>query len=249
MIAHNSARLDHYCMQETPIRSSPMTAFLDGILITGIDNSPELTVGKLIDRLQEQLRGTGQMIFTVACNREEIPPHHLDQFLAMPVSKVGRLDLITSRPETITMDALVQTRASLMDTFAHAKLSGSDLIRGKLEDGMIGLMDCVKVWADVHVAVTSGGALTNIDFDQVVIDGRDVRDCLNDIKIKLCEIKDAAESRDHLLLGKILRFDMDEALQIWLAMIESVIEQVQDFKVKPANIKSKLSRHHYILMW
>ncbi|MFQ5412439.1 MAG: hypothetical protein ACE5EC_09065 [Phycisphaerae bacterium] len=215
--------------------SLPMTAFLDGNEIPSSDLSADLTVGGLIDRLKDGLSESGSMIFAVACEREEVPPDRLNETLEKPVSSISRLDLISGRPERIALEALEQTRDSFADTFAGIKQSAEALASGNLEKGMHSLVDCVEAWADVHEAVTQGGALVHLDFEKTVIEDRHILDCLNDLNTKLREIKEAVESRDHVLLGDILRYEMDGTLRNWEMMLDSVIGQVKAIAEQSAN--------------
>lgn len=211
-----------------------MTAFLDGIEIPSHRLAPGLTAGELINRLQTQLRETGEMILVVACDREEVPPNGLDQVMALPVSSIDRLDMISGRPEEVVLEALEQTRASLANSLSVVRRSADDLLSGKVEEGMVRLVSCVETWADVHEAVTQGGALVHINFDQTVLESRDIRGCLNDIHAKLHEIKEAAVSGDHLLLCDILRYETNETLRNWETMLDNVIEQVKQLAEQPA---------------
>ena len=50
---------------------------------------------------------------------------------------------------------------------------------------------------------------------------------LNDLASKLRELKDAIESRDHVLLGDILRYEFDETLEQWERMLDGFIAHVE----------------------
>ncbi|MFQ5500832.1 MAG: hypothetical protein ACE5EQ_00850 [Phycisphaerae bacterium] len=218
-----------------------MNAFLDGIEIPSQDFPADLTVGGLIDRLKDRLQESGSMIFAVACDHEEVSQERLDQVLAEPVSQYDRLDLISGRPEKLALEALEETRDSFSDTFAGVKQSAEALTSGNLEKGMTGLVDCVETWANAHEAVTQGGELVHLDFEQTVIEDRHILDCLNDLSTKLREIKGAIESHDHVLLGDILRYEMDGPLRSWEMMLDSVIGQVKTIAEKAENNDSPTS--------
>ncbi|MFQ5412136.1 MAG: hypothetical protein ACE5EC_07550, partial [Phycisphaerae bacterium] len=124
-------------------------------------------------------------------------------------------------------------------TLLLVRQTSEALISGNTEEGMLGLVGCVDAWANVHEAVTQGGALIKIDFDQVVVESRNIRGCLQDIQSKLLEIKDAAESGNHYLLGEILRYETSEMLRSWETMLDLVINQVRILAGKAMVIPSR----------
>ena len=62
------------------------------------------------------------------------------------------------------------------------------------------------------------------------LQGRDIMQLLVEIRTKLTEIKDAIEARDYVLLGDILRYELDEPLQSWENMLNAFIEHVEELQ-------------------
>lgn len=204
-----------------------MSAYLNGQPITGETLTPDITVGQVVEKAKARLNDTGDIIFSVICNENEVPADRLDEVLSQPLSAFSRVELISGRPEELVLEALRETRRSFSDSFATIKQAAQDMTAGNLAKGMAGLVECLGVWSNVHETIVQGGALVDIDFDRLVIDGRHILDWLNDLSTKLKEIKSAIESRDNVLLADMLSYEMDEIMQGWESVLHAFVEQVK----------------------
>ena len=93
------------------------------------------------------------------------------------------------------------------------------------------LIDCVDIWSQAHEAMISSGQLLELDLEELVIADKHVFEWLKEPATKLREIRDAIESRDHVMLVDILRYEMDEFLDGWQKMLEAYVEYVRKIGV------------------
>ncbi len=195
------------------------------IEITGLES--DATLGALIDSTRAQALSAGRIIFTIRCDGKEVEPDRLEVAMSRPACEFREIALITGDAREAVLDALEKTRAAFVDTFAGVKQAAQDLASGNMARGMAGIVDCVGVWAHVHEAIVSGGPLLGVDFEQLVLRKRHILDSLNDLSAKLRDMKQAIESRDNVLLGDMLRYEMDEMLGGWETMLDGFIEHVR----------------------
>jgi len=195
------------------------------IEITGL--APDATLSELIEATRTKAMDAGRLIFAVHGDGREIEPDRLEAALSRPACDFREIAFTTDDAKEAVLDALEKTRLSFVETFAGVKQAAEYLAAGNMTQGMTRIVECVGVWAQVHEAVVSGGPLLGVDFERLVLGERHILDSLNDLSAKLRDIKQAIESRDNVLLGDILRYEMDEMLGGWETMLDAFIEHVR----------------------
>ncbi len=194
----------------------------------GLPRTPSL--GELIAKIKSDLTGTGAIIFGVRCDGRDIPPDDLDEVLSKQLADFRQVEMTSGDPTLIVLDALSDIRNVFAETFAKIQQASDDLATGNMAEGLSTFIECVAIWGKVHETIIQGGTLVGIDFERCVLQGRDILQWLDEIRVKLTEIKDAIEARDYVLLGDILRYELDETLQSWENMLNAFIKHVEELK-------------------
>ena len=198
----------------------------------------DATLTQLIEMAKAEVDGTGSVIVGVRHNDEDVPAERLEEMLPQPVSDFDNLELISGRPKQVVLEALAQVRTAFGETFVSIREAADVLAAGGLADAMTKLAECFGVWAQTHTSVVQGGALVGVDFDSLEIGGRPIVDWLNELSAKLRELKEAIVARDSVLLGDILRYELDETLQQWERMLDGFISHVEQLdEVAPASLQ------------
>lgn len=185
------------------------------------------TVGHALEAAKSRLAGTNMLIFGVRCNQQDVSPELLEETLSRPLGSFEDLEFISGHPSDVVLAALNQTRLALADTFSGVRETADALSKGRIPDAMSSLVRCLTVWSQAHEAVVQGGALCRIDFESLLIDGRPMLDWLHDLTRQLRGLKSAIESRDHVLLGDILQYELDEMLRGWERMLDGMIDHIE----------------------
>jgi hypothetical protein len=197
------------------------TAFLDGQPL-GIDGiASDAPVSTVVERAKNALTNRDSILLEVICDGSAIGASALEQTLSAPVSSFSRVELVSGNPRDIVVETLEASRRSIGDTFELVALAAGELNSGSVATGMQRLIDCVDIWSQAHEAMVNSGQLLNLDIESLVIEDRCVLDWLREPAAKLREIRDAIESRDHVMLGDILRYEMDDFLQGWERMLDA----------------------------
>ncbi len=206
------------------------SVLLDGKSLDEHSSSCSLSLAELIATVKADLPGRGAIIFGVRCDGRDIPTDRIDEVLSRQVTDFREVELISGEPTQVVLDVLNDTRTAFAETFAKVRLASDDLTTGNMAEGLSTFIDCVAVWGEMQQVITQGGALVGIDFERCVLQGRDIMQWLGEIRTKLTEIKDAIEARDYVLLGDILRYELDEPLQSWENMLNAFIEHVEELQ-------------------
>ncbi|MBN2561244.1 MAG: hypothetical protein JXQ75_09975 [Phycisphaerae bacterium] len=204
-----------------------MPVLLDDKPLATDQLATDATVAQLIALARSRLDGTGLAIVGLRHDDRDVPTEQVEQVLLEPISKFDDLELVSGRPRQIVLDALEQVHMVFADTFAMVKDAAALLAVGKLSEAMVKLAQCVRAWSQTHASIVQGGMLTGIDFEGLEIAGRPIVEWLNELATKLRELKDAIESRDNVLLGDILNYELDDTLQQWGQVLDGFIAHVE----------------------
>lgn len=199
---------------------------LDGRTI-GEELESTATVAAAIEIARGRLAAGRSIILGVTCDGRNVGLDLLASVLPRPLHEFSRVELTSGDAGAAVIEALSETRLSILDTYALVQQAADDISTGNIARGMNGLIECVNAWSQVHEAVVSGGQLLQLDFERLVLGGRPLLDWLGDLNRRLRDIKSAVENQDHVLLADILRYEMDETLQRWEDMLTALIEHVR----------------------
>jgi len=201
-------------------------ALLDGNPLSLSDIPDDAAVGKLVDLAKNELSGGESILLEVICDGRSVASEQLESTLAEPISKFDRIEFVSGNPRAVVVETLNATRRSIGDTFALVREAAEDLNSGNVATGMQRLVDCVEIWSQAHEVMINSGQLLNLNLDDLVVADKRVLEWLREPAAKLREIRDAIESRDHVLLGDILRYEMDEFLEGWEKILDAYAEHV-----------------------
>jgi len=205
-----------------------MTVLLNAEPLCLDDMTSETTVAEVIDMARARLHGSGSVIIGLRHANEDITAERLETMLPQPASRFDGLELIADRPTRVVLEALNELRRAFLDTFAGVQDAADALRAGRIPEAMTTLMQCVAIWGQTQLGVVQSGQLAGIDFGTLRILDRPVAAWLEELASKLREIKEALEAQDHVLLGDILRYELDETLQDWATMLDGFIARIEE---------------------
>jgi hypothetical protein len=185
------------------------------------------TLEQLLDQARSRLVGSGRLIMSLRCDDHDLSPDQISQMLPEPVSRLGRLDLISADGVQVILETLQQCRREFATTLTDVKAAAELLTAGNISEAMSRLGQALAVWAQVHDATLTSGRLIGIDYSILSVNGVRVADTMTKLVETLRSLKEAIESRDHVLLGDILQYELDETLREWEQMLDGVIEHIQ----------------------
>jgi len=200
---------------------------VDGSAICDTDMAPSGSVGDAVRLARSTLGGNGRVMMSVICDGDEIDAARLEAVMSRPYRDYQTVELTSGSPFGAALDALNQARAGFGESFALVREVSASLASGDIAAAMNGLSRCVASWADMHEAVVQGGTLVGVDFERLVLGERHVLDWLGELNRRLRDIRDAVDGRDYVMLGDILKYELDETLQGWESMLDAFARHVE----------------------
>ncbi|MEK6644296.1 MAG: hypothetical protein AABZ08_10335 [Planctomycetota bacterium] len=204
-----------------------MSAYLDSQPIATDALGPHASIGQLLDLVKTRVTGSGRLVLGMKCNEEDVEAEDIAAMLSAPITDFERLDFVSGRPQDMVLDALDAVRRAFEQTYQVVRDASESLSRGDAPRAMGLLSECFGVWGQTSDAVLTSGRLLNVDLETLHIEGRTISDWVADLVTKLREIKCAIEDRDSVLLGDILRYELDETMQAWDRMLVGYITFVE----------------------
>jgi hypothetical protein len=204
-----------------------MSAYLDSQPIAIDALGPHASIGQLLDLVKARVTGSGRLVLGLKCNEEDVDAEDIAAMLSAPITDFERLDFVSGRPQDMVHDALDAVRRAFEQTYQVVRDASESLSRGDAQRAMGLLSDCFGVWGQTSDAVLTSGRLLHVDLETLTIEGRAITDWVSDLVTKLREIKCAIETRDTVLLGDILRYELDETMQGWDRMLAGYIAFVE----------------------
>jgi len=187
----------------------------------------DATVADVIALAKDQLDPQQSIIVGVRREGELVASNEIEAVLDQRVDRIDRLELLTGDPRAIVLETLTQSQLAFEQTFHEVTRVADQLADGSVADAMARLLDCVAAWSGVHQAIMQGGALLDIDFENLVIESRPLIDWMSDLAARLQDIKSAIANQDHVLLADILRYEIDETLRAWQRFLAGFVQYVR----------------------
>jgi hypothetical protein len=210
-----------------------MPIYLDDQLLPSDSLAPDATIAQVLDVARDRAALAGTLILGLRCDDAPVPAEQLERLLTQRADGFRRIDLLTGHPKELVLEALEQTQAAFAQTFALVKRTSNDISAGRIGEAMRSLSDCISAWCSAHQAVAQSADLLHVNFEQLQFDGQPVSPWLERLTARLGDLKTAIEARDHVQLGDILRYEMDETLREWEQMLEAFIRHVRCMDAPP----------------
>ena len=165
-----------------------------------------------------QTQGEARIVVAMRCDGREIPQSEVDDILKKPASEFGRLDLHTQPIAALARATLAQAIAVLEDSTAMRERVADLLDEGRQEPAMAELQRLLEAWKQAQQTLLTTTQALRLPIDTLMVEGRSVIEVLEETKPMLTELRQAMSQGDHVLVGDLLRYEMEEPFQQWLAL-------------------------------
>ena len=187
------------------------------------DDSQALSM--LVDEVRQRADADSRMVVAVCCDGNDVTGDGFEETLTTPMSSYERVDLYTAEPRDLVKDALEQAEAQL-EAGAGERAKVLELFgAGRTSEAVAQLGHCMQSWYQVHQAIAYSLAILNMDVGGLEVGGQSVRELLKATRERLCQVRDALQARDFVLLSDTLQYEFDEVIDTWRAVAHLIREQ------------------------
>lgn len=179
------------------------------------------TVAELADEVSQASGPTpSRMVVGLRCDGQPVDDTQLEEILHAPARRFTRLEFETQSTTGLVRVTLDQT-IGMFESSGPALQRAADLLdEGKQEEAMQAMQGFCELWRQGQQAVLLAAQALEVDLDHLMIDGRDTAAILEPIKTQLNALKDAMETGDLVLVGDVLRYELEEPLAGWIALMQ-----------------------------
>ncbi len=198
-----------------------MELFVDNHLVDSAEFCGT-TVEETVRSIQARLCAPGRLVVGLRFDGKEVGQDEMNGALARPMAGVRRLDVATLDRAALIEDAMNHAAASLAQTVEASTHAAELLTTGQVAQGIEALGGCTRAWQQIHQAVIQSLSLLCVDAASVKIGNERLADVIEKPREALNQIKQALMAQDHVLLADILRYEFEDAVRAWEAVIRSV---------------------------
>lgn len=190
------------------------------------------TIGELAQIVcQETGGGEKRMVVHVVCDGAPVAPDRLDQVLADAPGQYSKIELQTQPLRVLVHATLAQAVKVFEDISAKRETIADALEAGEQNDAMQQLRDLFGTWKQVQDCLAASVAALGLSTDQLATEAGTLEEVLDSVKTQLTELKDAMNGSDFVVVGDILRYELEEPFQQWLALLNRACELSADGSV------------------
>ncbi len=170
------------------------------------------TVGDLANRISRDTAGSPRLVVGVCCDGQPVAPDRLDAVLASPLDGYQRIDLQTQPLPALVAGALEQAGRLAAEARLNRDRAADLLAEGQLQTAMHHLQRLFETWGQVHEAITVCAQALGRSLDDLSAGDRGLADVLGSLKTLLADLRDALLSQDLVVVGDILRYELNQPL-------------------------------------
>jgi hypothetical protein len=167
-----------------------------------------------------------RMVVAVHCDGEAVAERDLESVLSTPASRYARLDLHTQPIGAMVEATLTQTLERLEEAHGLRTRAADHLSEGNRPGAMQSLQAFLEAWRQIQESMLVSAEALGLDLETLRSDdGCQLPELLGLMKTHLNELKSAMEHQDDVVVGDILRYELDDLLTRWAGLLEKLREQ------------------------
>ena len=175
------------------------------------------TVGQVLAHLQKDNR----LVVHVLIDGEEPDLARLPALKQRPL-KGHTIYIETAEPKKMALEVLEEVENQLGEA-DRLKNEAADLLeRNQQPKALEKLSGCFSTWQHAQESVLKTAQLLRIDLAKVQVEGRPLREQLEEFTGTLKQIRTSLENRDFVALTDILRYETAQTSEKWRAALQSM---------------------------
>lgn len=188
--------------------------------LTVLSIGPRQTLRQIAQAICPSTAKDPSLVVSVRCNGREMAEEHLELALEKPI-----LDFDEVAFQTLPLKALVaQNLSGAGELVAAAGASSTEaadrISSGKEQEALEKLQQFFSQWRSVQESFVLCMQAMNLSFEEIEAQGLPIRNTVERSRTTLVELKTLLETGDMVLIGDILRFELEEVFNLWNQIID-----------------------------
>lgn len=167
-----------------------------------------------------------RLVVGAACDGKDIASDQLNDFMLSPANRFESVVLDTSPVRDQLRLALEQALAMLQEAHASREQAADCLNEGSHEGAMASLQKVLEAFKQVQHTAVLAAQLLEIDLEEFDVNGQGFLDVINSVKTHLGELKAGMENQDFVAVSDLLRYEIGEPIDGWMALTGKLHERL-----------------------
>lgn len=188
---------------------------------------PEMTVRDLAREICADTTLGRRLVVSLHCDGRPVADAEMDAVLDAPADSFDRLDLVTQPVAALVRTAMHQAMNLIDDASACRDAAADALERGERPAAMSELQKFLDIWRQVQESMLASAEALGVHLDSLDAGGCRFSELIGLMKTHLTDLRSAMRTQDLVLVGDILRYELEEVLTHWrglLAALQSAAE-------------------------
>lgn len=181
---------------------------------------PEQTVQELANEVCQIGRAPQErLVVGLRCDGQAVADDQLDRVLQTPARAFDQLELQTQSTRALLRVTLDQTIDVFEDAAPVGRHAADLLAEGKHDEAMQALQRLCDLFKQAQQALVFSAQALKLELDDIRVNDLDLTAIMHLLKDPLAQLKEAMDTGDLVVAGDVLRYDLDEPLGHWLALL------------------------------
>jgi len=191
-----------------------------------IDGDHTLTVAGVLERVRTAARSADRLVTSVACQGQELSADELTEMSQRRAVDCGRLDLMTRPTREVVCEVFDSAIAVFEATTEPSRQAVDLLAQGQTVRALETLAGSFQSWQSAQDAVIGALKLSDLKLEELGALGERVESSVTAFRDCLQQVRQALHSRDFVLLGDLLQYELPGSLTEWQAAIAGLRDLV-----------------------
>lgn len=198
-----------------------MAVTLDG---KSFDVELGIPIADLVRRVRAER--PGRVVTSIRMNGRELEGDELREALAGSAQKTDDVELQTLSAGAVVAAAMNDAADRLEAAAAHLPSAADNLISGRQPEAFQAVVSMVAAWQVCQQVVVDGAELLGRKPENLPLRGDRLAARLPRHAAKLHEVKEAVETKDAVLLGDLMRYELPDLCDAWASDLRAMATEL-----------------------
>ena len=166
--------------------------------------------------------GREKVVVDLRCDGQPISGEDLDRVLDSQIDLYQCIEMQTRSVTSMVKVTLAQAIEAFEEAMAAREQIADCLNEGRTPEAMKKLKELFGIWKQVQQALPICAEALGVCLDDLSADGVSLPEALDAIRDQLAALKSAIEAGDYVLVGDIIRYELEEPLAQWLELMREL---------------------------
>ncbi|MBP7936265.1 MAG: hypothetical protein KA354_16610 [Phycisphaerae bacterium] len=185
------------------------------------------TVAELATEVCQAETASPRMVVSLRCDGQDVENERIEKVLASAVEQYQKIEMLT-QPIKAVVKATLDQAVNLLEEATTTRRRAADLLdAGQQEEALQSLQRFFEHWRQIQETMLLCARSLEIDLATVRVNNRSFLEVFEPIRDSLTALRDGMLNRDFVVVCDTLRYELEEPLSNWAAMLSYLRDQTK----------------------